>query len=68
MRGIVKFYKEEEGWGFIQPDELGESDVFIHASSLSNGYVPQKDDVVDYEVKEGKNGKTMGCQVVLVSS
>jgi CspA family cold shock protein len=33
QRGTVKFYNEQKGYGFIQP-ENGGKDVFVHATAL----------------------------------
>ena len=33
INGTVKFYNEQKGYGFIQP-ESGGKDVFVHATEL----------------------------------
>ena len=33
INGTVKFYNDQRGFGFIQPDE-GSTDVFVHATAL----------------------------------
>ncbi|MNL86618.1 Cold shock-like protein CspG [compost metagenome] len=53
QQGIVKFYLESKGFGFIIPDN-GEPEIFFHASSVSS---PVKQlERVTYEVEKGKKG------------
>jgi len=37
--GTVKFYNENKGYGFIQPED-GSNDVFVHATALERCNVP----------------------------
>lgn len=50
--GIVKFFNEAKGFGFIK-DEAGE-ELFVHATGLIDKI--REDDNVTFEVTEGKKG------------
>jgi cold shock protein len=56
--GKVKWFHQEKGYGFIQPDNGGK-DVFVHISALErSGLSSLKDgQSVSFVVKAGKNGK-----------
>ncbi|MDN3670005.1 cold shock domain-containing protein [Echinicola jeungdonensis] len=53
LTGIVKFYNESKGFGFIIDDE-SQNDVFVHATGLVDKV--EQNDKVSFEVKEGKKG------------
>lgn len=55
-RGIVKWYSEEKGFGFITSD-VGGKDLFVHHSSIETleGTL-EKGDRVEFEVSEGPKG------------
>ena len=55
MKGKVKFFDSEKGFGFIKPDDGGR-DLFVHQSGLIDQI--EDDDEVTYEIGEGKKGPT----------
>ncbi len=58
MEGIVKFFNENKGWGFIRADS-GE-DFFVHFSSISEkGFKTlSPDQRVSFDEGENEKGKT----------
>jgi cold shock CspA family protein len=55
--GKLTVWKDEKGFGFIQPEEGGAT-VFLHISALKNaGRRPTVGDVIRYEPKAEANGK-----------
>jgi CspA family cold shock protein len=53
--GVVKFFNEEKGFGFIVPED-GTADVFVHISGVV-GQI-RENDAVEYDVENGKKGLT----------
>ncbi len=56
MKGTVKWFNSNKGYGFISPEE-GE-DVFVHFSSIeSEGYKSlEEGQAVEFEVTDGPKG------------
>jgi len=54
--GTVKFFNEQKGYGFINPDEGG-NDLFIHISNVdpSEGLL-KEGQKVSYEIGQGRKG------------
>ena len=52
--GIVKFFNEDKGFGFItSPDG---DDVFVHVSNISSGNTLKEGQSVTYETAPGRKG------------
>jgi len=57
--GTVKWFNQQKGYGFIQPDD-GTKDVFVHISAVQQaglGYL-NEGQKISYEVESGRNGKS----------
>ena len=56
-RGTVKWFSNEKGYGFVEPEEGGE-DLFIHYSDIEGtGYKSlEEGDEVEYEVEDSPKG------------
>lgn len=62
-KGILKTWKDERGFGFIQP-EIGDKDLFVHISAM-NGLArrPIRGDVMYYEIAKDAGGKFKAVNV-----
>jgi CspA family cold shock protein len=51
--GVVKFFNESKGFGFIKIDGSGE-EIFVHVTGLNDQI--REGDAVSFDVAEGKKG------------
>ena len=54
MKGTVKFFNEQKGFGFISAEDG--KDVFVHSSGLEEGLRLNENDEVTFDVEEGDKG------------
>ena len=56
--GIVKFFNEQKGFGFIQPEDGGQ-DAFVHISAVERaGFrTLRQNQRVSYDLQEDRRGK-----------
>lgn len=52
--GVVKFFNESKGFGFIVTDGSAE-EIFVHVTGLGGLHI-KENDKVSYEVIQGKKG------------
>ena len=57
--GTVKWFNPTKGYGFIQPQEGGGKDVFVHISAVERAGLSTLNEgqQVEYELQTGRNGK-----------
>lgn len=60
MRGIVKWFSSQKGYGFIRRKDGKGKDVFVHHTSIRNmdRFTLSKGEEVRMEVAEGSKGPT----------
>ena len=66
--GKVKWFNDAKGYGFIT-NEVG-SDVFVHYSSIQmeGRKSLNQNDIVEFEIGEGKTGRTQAVNVKRISN
>ena len=57
MKGAVKWFSDQKGYGFITPED-GSKDVFVHHSAIQgDGFRSLRDgQSVEFEVSQGPKG------------
>ena len=61
MTGLVKWFNESKGFGFITPDD-GSKDVFVHFSAIQdNGFKTLAEgQKVEFTIENGQKGPSAG--------
>jgi cold shock protein len=65
IKGTVKFYNDQKGFGFIAPDD-GSKDVFVHATALERAGMRglAEGQKVEFETAEDRrSGKTAVSEI-----
>ncbi len=60
IKGTVKFYNDQKGFGFIEPED-GSKDVFVHATALERAGISglSEGQKVSFDTEvDGRSGKT----------
>ncbi|MCU0515175.1 MAG: cold-shock protein [Anaerolineae bacterium] len=68
IRGEVKWFDAEKGYGFIK--QPAGSDIFVHYTAIqSDGYKTlDAGDVVEYELVDGRKGQQASSVVIITKS
>jgi len=58
LRGVIKFYSEDRGYGFISTEERSDArdELYVHYSQIQGSSPPHEGQAVVFEVKDGDRG------------
>jgi CspA family cold shock protein len=67
--GKVKWFNSAKGYGFITPDNGGD-DCFVHVTAIQASGLKQliEDQVVEYDMQEGRNGRMVACDICVLET
>lgn len=54
--GTVKWFNDEKGYGFIELDEGGDKDAFVHVSAIAPGARIAEGDRVNFDTEDSPKG------------
>ena len=56
--GVVKFFNQDKGYGFISPDDGGK-DVFVHISAVQRSGIPELEEGarLSYDIQPDQRGR-----------
>ena len=62
--GTVKFFNENKGYGFIQPDDGG-TDAFVHITAVERGGMRTllQDQRISYDLQQDNRGKMSAVNI-----
>ena len=66
-KGTVKWFNDQKGYGFIQPDDGG-ADAFVHISAVERSGLQSLNEgaKVEFELVRGRNGKMAAENLTLL--
>ena len=66
--GTVKWYNATKGFGFIEPENGGGKDVFVHVSGVEQSGLTGLNDgqKVTYDIEAGRDGRESATNIALV--
>lgn len=60
QQGTIKFYNDQKGFGFIS---YADGEIFFSIKQCEEGFLPEKDDTVSFEVVDGRDGRPSAINV-----
>lgn len=65
MKGKIKWFGKEKGFGFITGEDG--LDIFFHISNVKGSELPDSGDAVSFEVETKRDGRSKASAVTIVS-